>query len=169
MLRKLNTRYLIILLLIALQGCTNTLYQGDLVSMNNQDQQQSFRLWWIKTSLFSKQKGDGSISFDTGCSRYSFTESDQGLEMVLGADQYQSEIGQQGNLITCAKITNLNRIRDYDRGPIIIETYCTPKSNDFSVVKDKKTFPKANTAHQFVIHEKEIDGVEYSPQPLPCL
>jgi hypothetical protein len=166
MLGKLNRKYLIVIFILLVQGCTNTLYQGDLVSTNNLNQQQEFRLWWIKTSLFSKQKGDGSIHLDTGCSRYGFTESDKGLVLVLGADQYQSENDQSGDLLTCAKITNLKRIRDYQQGDLTVETYCTPVDDDFSV--GKKTFPKIDMTHRFVIHSKEIDGVQYSPEPLPC-
>ncbi len=162
-----NKNYLIIVLLLLIQGCTHTLYQGDLVSANNFDQQQSFRLWWIKTSLFSRQKGDGSIRLDTGCSRYGFTESDKGLNVVLPADQYKSENGQQGDRITCAKITNLQRIRDYQKGELTVETYCSPVSSEFSV--EKKTFPKVNMKHRFVIQSKEIDNVEFSPEPLPCI
>jgi hypothetical protein len=161
-----NKNYLIIVLLLLIQGCTHTLYQGDLVSTNNLDQQQSFRLWWIKTSLFSRQKGDGSIRLDTGCSRYGFTGSDKGLNVVLPADQYQSENGQQGDRLTCATISNLKRIRDYKQGELTVETFCSPMSDDFSVVK--KTFPKVNMKHQFVIQSKEIDNVEFSPDPLPC-
>jgi hypothetical protein len=161
-----SQKYLIIILLLLIQACTHTLYQGDLVSANNDDQQQSFRLWWIKTSLFSKEKGDGSIRLDTGCSRYGFTESEMGLRVVLPADQYKSENGQQGDLLTCAKITNLKHIRDYRKGELIVETYCLPMDDDFSVVK--KTFPKVNMAHQFKIKSKEIDSVDFSPEPLPC-
>lgn len=159
-------KYLILILLLVLQGCTHTLYQGDLVSANNEDQQQSFRLWWIKTSLFSKQKGDGNIRLDTGCSRYGFTESQQGLSVVLPADQYKSENGQQGDRLTCATITNLKRIRDFKQGELTVQTYCTPQNDEFSV--QKKTFPKVNMAHQFEIRSKEIDNVDFSPEPLPC-
>jgi hypothetical protein len=161
-----SQKYLIIILLLLIQGCTNTLYQGDLVSANNDDQQQSFRLWWIKTSLFSKQKGDGNIRLDTGCSRYGFTESKEGMTIVLPADQYQSENGQQGDRLTCAKITNLQRISDFKEGDLNVETYCTPQNDDFSVVK--KTLPKVNMTHKFSIKSKEINDVEYSPEPLPC-
>jgi hypothetical protein len=161
-----SQKYLIILLLLLIQGCTHTLYQGDLVSANNEDQQQSFRLWWIRTSLFSQDKGDGSIRLDTGCSRYEFTESEKGLSVVLPADQYKSESGQQGDLLTCAKITNLKRIRDFQQGELTVEAYCTPLTDDFTVVK--KTLPKVNMAHQFVINSKEIDNVDFSPEPLPC-
>jgi hypothetical protein len=163
---NLNTKYLIVVLVLILQGCTNTLYQGDLVSTNNLDQQQSFRLWWTKTSLFSSQKGDGSIHLDTGCSRYSFTESDKGLVVILGADRYQSKNQQQGSLLTCAKITNLKRIKDFKQGELTVETYCTPVDDGFSMVK--KTFPKMDMPHRFVIKSREIDSVKYSPDPLPC-
>ncbi len=159
-------KYFLIISLLLVQGCTHTLYQGDLVSPNNLDQQQSFRLWWIKTSLFSKDKGDGSIRLDTGCARYGFTESDQGLTMELPADQFHSIDPQTGDHLTCARITNLKRIREFDQGEVMVETYCAPLNDGFSVVK--KTLPKIGVTHKFVIQSKEIDKVDFSPEPLPC-
>ncbi len=48
----------------------------------------------------------------------------------------------------------------------MVETYCAPLNDGFSVVKKK--LPKIGVTHKFVIQSKEIDKVDFSPEPLPC-
>ena len=160
------TKSVLIIVLIFIQGCTHTLYQGDLVSVNNRDEQQSFRLWWIKTSLFSSAKGDGNVRLDTGCGRYGLTESEQGVTLELPADQFQSTHAGTGDSVNCGKITNLDRIRDFNEGELALEIYCAPLNDGFSVVN--KTLPRIGMVHRFSIQDQEIDNVEFSPEPLPC-
>jgi len=159
-------KILIIISLLLIQGCSHTLYQSDIMSKNNLDQEQAYRLWWIKTSVFSWDKGSGSMKLDMGCSRKDLTDSDEGIVMVLPADQYRSTSGQSGPQLNCAKVTNLDKIKNYKQGEITIVSSCEPKQDDFAVTP--LTFLRVDTPHHFPVIKTDIDDTSYSPQPLPC-
>ncbi|MBC8210008.1 MAG: hypothetical protein H8E21_02995 [Gammaproteobacteria bacterium] len=159
-------KMLIIISLLLIQGCTHTLYQSDIMSKNNLDQEQAYRLWWIKTSVFSSDKGSGSMKLDMGCSRKDLTDSGEEIVMILPADQYTSTSGQSGPKLNCAKVTNLDQIKNYKQGEIAIVSSCEPKQDDFSL--SPITFLRANTTHHFPVTKTDIEDTSYSPQPLPC-
>ena len=159
-------KVLVIISLIIIQGCTHSLYQSDIVAKNNLDQEQAYRLWWIKTSVLSSQKGSGSMMLDMGCSVHALTDSAEGIVMILPADQYTTTIGQEGAKLNCAKVNNIKSISQFDKGDILINATCSPQQEEFSLVE--KTFLGVNTTHKFPVIKSEIKDVSDAPERLPC-
>jgi hypothetical protein len=164
---EINMKKIIVIIsLLLIQGCTHTLYQSDIMSQNNLNEEQAYRLWWIKTSVFSSDKGSGSMTLDAGCSIKQLTDSAEGIVMVLPADQYSSTSGQTGPQLNCAKVTNLQKIKDFSDGDVSIVSSCEPKQNDFSVSKLK--FLRTSMTHKFPVIKSEIKDAGHAPQRLPC-
>lgn len=152
--------------LLVLQGCSHTLYQSDIKSRNNLGDEQAYRLWWIKTSLFSRQKGSGSMTLDMGCSIKSLTDSAAGIVMKLPADRYTSVDQQSGPELSCATVTNLRAIKDYRQGDVVIQSKCEPKPDDFALTS--VTFLKSDEPHVFPIQKSSIKDAAQAPARIDC-
>ena len=160
-------------LLILTSGCTHYLYQGDFEAKDNLDNPRQYRLWWTKTDPLVGDDKAGPIILNVACGpAKTFTEAEDGITFVAGADRFESVSGQTGDILTCGKITNISRYLDYREGDIELAPLCIPKASDdgFSVVPVTFLSTSQETYRvPITVTEKwSFKDSALSPKPLDC-
>lgn len=160
-------------LIILTSGCTHYLYQGDFEAKDNLDRSQQYRLWWTRTDPLIGNDKAGPMILNVACgTAKTFTESEDGITFVAGADRFEAINGQTGEILTCGKVNNLSSFLDYREGDIELVPLCKPKPSDdgFSVVPVTflSTSQESYRVPITVTEKRSFKDSALNPEPLDC-
>ncbi len=178
----MNKLYFVFLLTLSqtfVQGCTNTLYQGEIDAMNSQDQERKVVFYWTKTEkLIGKDKAGPAILM-TECStrRLTFVEKENGIFFfgTPGLDNLADQTPITSQDQPCGKIVNEQKFNDIQSGTINLEIHCMANIDEFSVTSEA-TLPayiKArNEPYRFEIESLSnwsfLGEIQDAPSPPAC-
>jgi hypothetical protein len=136
----MNARFQIIFLcfcLLFVQGCTNTLYHGEIKTLNADNQKSNVVLYWTKTEPFIGKNKAGPAKLLTECStrRLEFVQREDGIYFfgTPGLDIQADQATVTTQHFPCGKIVNKTRFTEVQTGPLNIEIKCMAEIDDFVV------------------------------------
>lgn len=134
--KKLYFASLLTFSMVLVQGCTNTLYQGEIDAMNSQDQERKVVFYWTKTEKLIGRDKAGPAILMTECStrRLTFQEKEDGIYFfgTPGLDSLSDQTPITSQDQHCGKIVNEERYIDIQSGTINLEINCVANIDEFS-------------------------------------
>ena len=164
-----------LLLVLAISGCANHVYQGEISALDSKGKERQVVLYWTKTDpLLGKAKaGPASLLTECGGPIF-FDEQPTGILFrgTPGQDHLVIGEGEDGPDMVCGRFNNQNKFTEIDEGPLAVSVYCAPVVNEFSLSPQKSYIQARQAPYQFQItSQKEWSLFGKTPDvpgPLKC-
>jgi len=142
-----------LLISITLQGCANSLFQGEIVALDSGGQERQFVLYWTKTEPIVGEPKAGPAVLLTQCGvPVTFVEQPVGIVFrgVPGQDRLANQDMLPESQI-CGRFVGETTFIDIDVDTLSITMLCEPVTSDFSV---NRAYLTASSDHyQFQVSE----------------
>ncbi len=176
---KCSPIFLIFFILLLFQGCTNSLYQGEINALSSDYHERKVLIYWTKTQPLLGEEKAGPAVLITECStrRLTFTEKKSGLYFYgdPGKDILANQMAITSQTTICGKVVAKKQFITIKPGPLQIDILCEPLDDDFSVQSEtaSSAYIKAsNTPYTFEITESSswslFGSVPEVPMPPKC-
>ena len=145
----------LLLVLITLQGCANSLYQSEISAQDSQGQTRQFVLYWTKTEPIIGEPKAGPAVLLTQCG-VPVTFVEQPGEIVFRGVPGQDRLANQDMLPEdriCGRFVGETTFIDLEAGILSLTMVCEPIIGDFSV---NRAYLKASPdLYQFQVSGKK--------------
>lgn len=124
--------------LLLTSGCTNFLYQGEILARDSYGKERQFVLYWTKKDPLIGAPTAGLAILLTECSpltRIDFSERAEGIVFVSSTDmdRLAGQVSEVNANLTCGKVVNYARLTEAKEGALAVAILCEPIPNDFAV------------------------------------
>ena len=162
-------------LLLALSGCTNLLYQGEITAADAFGRERHFVLYWMKTDPLLGQAKAGPAVLLTECSpgtRIDFADQPEGIVFrgTPGFDRLPGEGGAGRPNEICGRITGYRQLSQVKPGSLSLSMACEPVSDEFAVSPRNYLAPRPEP-YQFPVTERakrwSLSGETLPGPPVP--
>ncbi|NOZ37938.1 MAG: hypothetical protein GXP11_07720 [Gammaproteobacteria bacterium] len=168
-------RFLVVLVVVVLSGCTNFIYHGTIMAEDMAGTDRKVLLYWPKTEPLLGAVKAGPASLITECGEtLTFSDRPQGV-IYRGSpdrDQLPGSTTPVDDGTECGRIENLQALKQFEGGDALLTIRCEPLAgDDFSVVSRTRIRP-SEQPYRFEMQEEKqwslLGAALPPPSPPEC-